>query len=110
MEPRMGAQRRTHFNRLAFFFVLGGLGSQNDPQGLLQEPPGPVQASMFIDFAAIFDGFVNDVLYHVAHLLSSLPLFLLPRALLCKFLANCGRRHGGGKAEAKWLFHLLRTF
>ena len=70
----MGAQRRTHFSRLASFFVLGGLGSQNDPQGLPQEPPRPVQASMFIDFATICYGFVDDVLYHVAHLLSSLPL------------------------------------
>ena len=74
MELQMGTQRRTHFSRQASFFVLGGLGSQNDTQGLPQEPPRPVQASMFIDFATIFDGFVDDVLYHVAHLLSSLPL------------------------------------
>ena len=35
--------------------VPGALGSQNGSQGSPQEPPGPLQASIFCDFESIFD-------------------------------------------------------
>ena len=65
MDPEMGAQTRSFFGHLAPFF---GLGSPNGPQGLPQEPPRPVQASISIDFCSIFD----DFLYHVGYFLSGL--------------------------------------
>ena len=47
------------------------------------------------------NGFVDDVVYHVAHLLSSLPLQFSRSSV--ELLRNCGRRHGGGNAEGKWI-------
>ena len=40
---------------LPLFAVPGALGSQNGSQGSPQEPPGPLQASIFCDFESIFD-------------------------------------------------------
>ena len=54
----MDAQRRYIFGHWLFFSVPGGLGSQNVSQGLSQEPPGPVQASISTDFGTIFDDFL----------------------------------------------------
>ena len=75
MEPQMGAQRRTHFSRLASFFVLGGLGSQNDPKASPKSPQDQSRHRCSSILRRFFDGLVDDILYHVAKLLSSLPLF-----------------------------------
>ena len=40
---------------LPLFAVPGALGSQNGSQGSPQEPPGPLQASIFCNFGSIFD-------------------------------------------------------
>ena len=40
---------------LPLFAVPGALGGQNGSQGSPQEPPGPLQASIFYDFETIFD-------------------------------------------------------
>ena len=76
--------------------VPGGLGTQNDSQGFPQEPPGPVQASIFIDLGTIWDLFFNIFSYHAGYFWSSLSSYLLGcsisfigllRALLFKFLS-----------------------
>ena len=41
-----------------FFSVPGGLGSPNGSQGLSQQPPGSVQASISTDFWSILDDFL----------------------------------------------------
>ena len=51
----MGTQGGTIFAIWLLFAVPGGFGGQSDTQGLPQEPPGPVQASSFIDFRTILD-------------------------------------------------------
>jgi len=43
---QMGAQKWTLFAAWPLFAVPGGLGTQNDSQGLPQEPLGPVQTSI----------------------------------------------------------------
>ena len=40
------------------FSVPGGLGSPNGSQGLSQQPPGSVQASISTDFGSILDDFL----------------------------------------------------
>ena len=50
---------RGHFLVIWLLFsVPDGLGSPNGSQGLPQEPPRPVQASISIDFGLILDGFL----------------------------------------------------
>ena len=59
----MGTQGGTIFAIWLLFAVPGGFGGQSDSQGLPQEPPGPVQASIFIDFGPILDLFL--IIVHI---------------------------------------------
>ena len=92
----MGTHIGTFFDNWLLFAVPGGFGGQSDSQGLPQEPPGPVQASIFIDFGTILDLFLHNFSYHAGYFWSSLSSYLLGcsisfigllRALLFKFLS-----------------------
>ena len=68
------------------FSVPGGLGSQNDSQGLSQEPPGPVQASISIDFETILDD--RLMIFHITwatFYLACLITFLVTSSLNFQF-------------------------
>ena len=92
----MGTQGGTLFAIWLLFAVPGGFGGQSDSQGRPQEPPGPVQASIFIDFGPILDLVFDNCSYHAGYFCSSLSSYLLGcsisfigllRALLFKFLS-----------------------
>ena len=92
----MGTHVGTTFAIWLLFAVPGGFGVQSDSQGLPQEPPGPVQASIFMGFVTIWDLFFEISSYHAGYFWSSLSSYLLGcsisfigllRALLFKFLS-----------------------
>ena len=156
----MGTQTRSFFGHLALVSVPGGLGSQNGSQGLPQEPPRPVQASISTDFGLILDDFlmIFCIMWATFDLACLITFFgylepsfsnFWPQVQMCwgrpqgsvrsqknamwptfclaclfvfvtssptfqvsghrfsgssvELLANCGRRHGGGNAEGKWI-------
>ena len=93
----MGTHVGTFFVIWPHFAVPGGFGGQSDSQGLSQEPPGPVQASIFIDFGPILYLFFHSFSYHADYFWSSLSSYLLGcsisfigllQPLLYKFLAT----------------------
>ena len=71
----METRRGTIFDMWLLFAVPGGLGGQSDSQGLPQEPPGPVQASIFIDFGTILELFFHHFSYHAGYFWFSLSIF-----------------------------------
>ena len=73
------------------------------PPSLPQEPPRPIQASIFIDFGLILDDSFDDFLYHVGDFLSGLPhyLFWLPRAFIFEFLATSSHVLGSSVGVSK---------
>ena len=58
MDPKMGAQTRSFFGRLASFFRARRPWEPKWLPSLPQEPPRPVQASIPIDFWLILDDFL----------------------------------------------------
>ena len=58
IDPRMGAQTRSFFGHLAFFFRARRPWEPKWLPSLPQEPPRPVQASISIDFWLILDDFL----------------------------------------------------
>ena len=58
MDPKMGAQTRSFFGHLAFFFCARRPWEPKWLPSPPQEPPRPVQASISIDFALILDDFL----------------------------------------------------
>ena len=73
----MGTQGGTIFAIWLLFAVPGGFGGQSDTQGLPQETPGPVQASIFMGFGTILDFFFDIVSYHAGYFWSRLSSDLL---------------------------------
>ena len=73
----MGTRRGTIFNMWLLFAAPGGFGGQSDSQGLPQEPPGPVQASIFMGFGTILDLVFDIFSYHAGYFWSSLSSYLL---------------------------------
>ena len=73
MDPKMGAQTRSFFGRLAPFFRARRHWEPKWLPSLPQEPPRPVQASISIDFWLILGKFFDDFLYHVGYFLTGLP-------------------------------------
>ena len=127
----MGA-RGGHFLIIWLLFsVPGGLGSQNGFQGLSQQPLGSAQASISTDFGSILDDFLMIFcIMWATFYLGCLITFWLPRAFIFKFLATSSNvlgssvgvgkvkkkrdavsdsRHGGGKAEGKWIINILHV-
>ena len=81
---------RGHFLVIwVFFSVPDGLGSPNSSQGLPQEPPRPVQASISIDLGFVLDDFlmIFCIIWATFYLVC-LVIFWLPRAFIFKFLAT----------------------
>ena len=110
------------------FSVPGGLGSPNGSQGLSQQPPGSVQASISTDLGSILDDFLMIFcIMWATFYLGCLITFWLPRALIFNFLATSSNvlgssvgvsrvkkkcdavsdsRHCGRKAKGKWISDL----